>query len=398
MSSGKQLLLGRKRRQATCPICTARATAGTGLAIDDRMRSLTCSRCGQGVFFENVACGACGAVLGFDPETLGFAAFEIDANGQWRRVGRPGPALKPCANYAQEEVCNWMLAADSPESLCRSCRTNQVIPSLDVAGNRQLWFLLEQAKRRLFYGLIALALPTPNKVDDPDHGLAFQFLEQATPKERVLTGHDEGLITLNLEEADDAKRESLRAHLHEPYRTLIGHFRHEIGHYYWDRLVRQSPWIDEYRQRFGDERADYAEAMRRHYASPADGWPTSFISSYASSHPWEDWAECWAHYMHIQDGLETASAWQLRLRAGVAGAAPVAPAPIDLAQASVREALVAQWLPVSRFINAMDRGLGSRDSYPFVLVEPVLDKLDFIHKVISAAVAGRVAMRYAASS
>ena len=360
------------------------------------MKTLTCARCGQGVFFENVLCSACGATLGFDPDQLNFAAFEIDAEGKWQQLGAEQPALKPCANYAQG-ICNWTLPADSSEMLCRCCRTTEIIPALSKPENQTYWRLLEEAKRRLFYGLISMKLPVPNKADDREHGVAFHFLEQITPAEKVLTGHDDGVIVLNIAEADDAHRESARARLHEPYRTLVGHFRHEIGHYYWDRLISDSVWLEEYRRLFGDERADYAEALKKHYANPNPGWQQSFISVYASAHPWEDWAECWAHYMHIRDGLETANTWGIKIQRRLPGALEVTPVPIDATSSPIGQALIEQWLPVSQFINAMDRSLGSHDSYPFVLTEPVIVKLEFIHKVISAAASGQVPMRFAAA-
>ena len=51
---------------------------------------------------------------------------------------------------------------------------------------------------------------------------------------------------------------------------------------------------------------DYAAALSSHYqiGAPA-GWEEDFITAYAASHPWEDWAETWAHYLQILDGLET---------------------------------------------------------------------------------------------
>lgn len=359
------------------------------------MRLLTCGRCGQRVFFENVACGACGALLGFVPDELGFAAFEVGSQGQWLRLGPPGLAQKPCANYTLERVCNWMLAADSAQTLCTCCRTTDVIPALSSGLNRASWGVIERAKRRLFYGLAVLKLPAPSKADDPQHGLSFHFLEQVTPTEKVLTGHDEGVITLNIAEADDARREQMRAHLHEPYRTLLGHFRHEIGHYFWDRLIAESPWIDAFRQHFGDERADYAEALKTHYSAPLADWQPRFVSAYASAHPWEDWAECWAHYLHMQDGLETAAAWGLSLHQALPGGAPVIALPLEATTDGLAPVLVEQWLPVSQFINAMDRSLGAHDSYPFAMPTPVIEKLEFIHKVISAAARGEVAMRFA---
>jgi hypothetical protein len=345
------------------------------------MKILTCGRCSRRIFFENTACGACGAALGFVADELAFAAFDIGADGQWQRLAPAGPAQRPCSNYAQERVCNWMVAADSPHRLCVSCRTTKIIPGLSKPENRGRWLLLEQAKRRLFYSLLSLGLPVTGKDDDPVAGVSFHFLEEVTPSEKVLTGHDEGLITLNIAEADDAHRELMRAHLHESYRTLLGHFRHEIGHYYWDRLIANSAWLDEYRALFGDERADYAEALKLHYATPRQDWPQHFVSSYASSHPWEDWAESWAHYLHMHDALETAEAWGLTLHSAVPGMPPVVAQALS-PSADLRPILVENWLPVSQFTNAMDRSLGTRDSYPFVLPDDAMAKLEFIHKVV----------------
>ena len=364
----------------------------------DGMRRLMCERCGQRVFFENVSCGGCGAALGFVPAELRFGSFDIQADGSWQRVDPNAAPQRPCRNYALEQVCNWMVPADSADELCACCQTTDVIPALTKAENRGHWLSIEQAKRRLFYSLAALNLPAPSKARDPEHGLSFHFLEQVTPKEKVLTGHDEGVITLNIAEADDAHREQMRTHLHEPYRTLLGHFRHEIGHYYWDRMIEGSPWQEQFRALFGDERADYAEALKKHYATPVTDWQTSFVSVYASSHPWEDWAECWAHYLHIQDGLETAAAWGLHLDQAQPGAPLVAPQPLAADASALEPVLVSQWLPVSQFINAMDRSLGSRDSYPFVLATPVIAKLEFIHQVVGAASRREVAMRFASPS
>jgi len=361
------------------------------------MKTLSCERCGQRVFFENVACENCGAALGFVPAEMRMASFDIDDDSSWKRVTTEDTSLQPCSNYTQHQVCNWMVPTGSANLLCPSCATTFIVPALSKAENLAYWQLIEQAKRRLFYSLLSLKLPTPSKAQDAEHGLSFQFLEQLTPTEKVMTGHDSGVITLNIAEADDAQREQARAHLHEPYRTLLGHFRHEIGHYYWDRLVDGSPWIDEFRTLFGDERADYAQALAAHYASPAADWQQNFVSSYASSHPWEDWAECWAHYMHLQDGLETAAAWGLKLSHALPDAPPVEAQALDLAAPSLEHALIEQWLPVSQFVNAMSRSLGSHDSYPFVVPAPVIEKLEFIHKVIGAAVRGDVPMRFSAA-
>jgi hypothetical protein len=357
------------------------------------MRTLSCARCGQRVFFENTACDHCGAVLGFVPAELAFASIEIDgADGRWQRLGGGAPQ-KPCANYQPLQVCNWMLPASATGSLCLSCATTEVIPSLTKPENLAHWTLIEQAKRRLIYGLLALKLPVPSKADDPAHGLSFRFMETLTPKTQVMTGHNDGVITLNIAEADDARREQIRRELHEPYRTLLGHFRHEVGHYYWDRLLRDSPWIAEYRRLFGDERVDYAQALQQHYATPLADWPQRFVSVYASAHPWEDWAECWAHYLHLRDGLETAASWGVRLADAVPGAPAVEPAPLA-PDAALETALIEQWLPVSQFINAMNRSLGTRDSYPFTMPAAVVEKLAFIHKLVGAATRGEAPMRF----
>ncbi|WP_085314280.1 zinc-binding metallopeptidase family protein [Derxia lacustris] len=370
------------------------------------MKLLTCGHCGQRVFFENVSCGNCGLALGFSPDEMAMLAFELPAAVDaatplpplWHRVGG-GADLRPCHNYVNENVCNWMVAADDPNPLCRSCRTTHVIPALGNGANRGYWFALEQAKRRLLYTLIDIGLPFPPSTEDAEHGLSFHFLEEVDPARRVLTGHDHGLITLNIAEADDARREAMRASMHEPYRTLLGHFRHESGHYYWDRLVDGSPWLAECRALFGDDRADYSAALQHHYeAGPPADWAQSHVSTYATAHPWEDWAECWAHYLHMMDGLETAAAWGLRLDAVMPGGAPVTAQAVGGDDDGVGAALVAQWLPVSQFINGMMRSLGLHDGYPFQLPATVVAKLEFIHKVVRAAARGEVPMRFGANA
>ncbi len=359
------------------------------------MHLLRCTNCASRVFFENLICDTCHSALGFVPTELNMVAFSIDPQNNWSRFGADGPAQRPCSNYTLEGVCNWMVAADDPNSLCVCCRTTQIIPALGKPENRDYWFRLEQAKRRLFYTLLSLRLPAPSRAEDPVNGVSFQFLEDAGPRSRVLTGHDEGIITLNIAEADDAKRESMRTSMHEPYRSLVGHFRHESGHYYWDRLVDKTSWIDEYRQLFGDERADYEAALKKHYAQPNAEWFVNFISVYASSHPWEDWAECWAHYLHMIDGLETAAAWGLHLDHATPGEPPVQVAPVDMNAESIERSLIEQWLPVAQFSNAMNRSLGLNDSYPFVLRPPVVAKLEFIHRVVRAAASGAMPMNFA---
>jgi hypothetical protein len=220
--------------------------------------------------------------------------------------------------------------------------------------------------------------------ENPD-GLAFEFLadppvEGAGP---VLTGHANGVITINVVEADDAERERRRLELHEPYRTLLGHFRHESGHYYWDRLIRDSVHLDGFRERFGDEREDYAAALRRHHdTGPELEWQTRCVTAYASVHPWEDWAETWAHYLHMTDTLETASDCGLALRPR-RSTQPASRPQFSLGEANKVpfEQIIADWLAVTHVLNNLSRGLGQRDAYPFVLSEPAIEKLRFVHRL-----------------
>ena len=359
------------------------------------MKKFHCERCSARVFFENVQCENCHALLGFVPEELGMASFEAGEDGKLQRLSSSTDHVyRRCANHAAPVSCNWMVRDDDVDPLCRSCRTTEVFPMLSRPENGGRWCRIEAAKRRMTYGLLSLQLPIPNKRVDPQHGVAFEFLEETDPNQKVLTGHDDGRITLNIAEADDAHREEARTRMHEPYRTLLGHFRHEIGHYYWDRLIADTPWQEKYRALFGDERADYAEALKRHYESPVVDWPGRFISVYASTHPWEDWAECWAHYMHLWDGLETAASWGLRLDAAVPDTDPVQARAIDAADADLRHRIISDWLPISQFSNAMSRAMGAQDAYPFVMPDPVLEKLEFIHQVVLAGVRGDSPMNF----
>ncbi|MDN7601420.1 zinc-binding metallopeptidase family protein [Burkholderia gladioli] len=349
------------------------------------MKTFHCGNCGQLVFFENVRCERCEAPLGYLPEVGEVGAFEIDASsGQWRSLhpSVAGQLYRPCHNYSVENVCNWMVPADSPASYCESCALTETIPDLSNPDNRPLWYRTEAAKRRLVYTLTMLGLPVESRLLAPERGMSFAF-KAATESEPVMTGHANGLITLNLAEADDAERERVRAAMHEPYRTLVGHFRHEIGHYYFDRLIVGSAWQEAFRERFGDERADYQAALDAHYQNGAPaGWEDSYISEYASMHPWEDWAETWAHYLHMVDTLDTANACGLVLD------------PDDESlphlddQTSVDEAsfgnLMRRWFPLTYALNSLNRSMGVADAYPFALSPAVVAKLRFVHRVISA--------------
>ncbi len=336
----------------------------------------------------------CGHALGYLPDVRILSALEAEGEGEWRALApqAAGRRYKMCLNYSQEQVCNWMLAAEDSATLCQACGLNQTIPDLSQPDNRRRWRRLEVEKRRLLYSLMALGLPRANKAEDPERGLAFAFLAdpEAAPGEdsAVMTGHAEGLITVNIAEADPAERERRRVDMNEPYRTLLGHLRHESGHYYWERLVRPSAEVEAFRRLFGDERADYDQALRAYYdhGPPAD-WPARFVSAYASAHPWEDWAESWAHYLHIIDTLETARQFSLRVGTpeGAAGASIATPGgPTGDRPPSV-EAVVASWLPLTYALNSLNRSMGQPDLYPFVLSPVAIQKLGFVHEVINRA-------------
>jgi hypothetical protein len=349
------------------------------------MKAFHCDSCGPRVFFENVACVRCGHVLAFLPDQLDVAALEPAEDDLWQAQGTDR-SYRLCVNYAQAQVCNWAVPADDPDPLCQSCRLTRVIPDLSLPANQEAWRKLEAAKRRLLYSLLMLELPFKTRQEDPDTGLAFEFLGDAVTSEKpVLTGHDSGVITINVAEADDAEREKRRLLLHEPYRTLLGHLRHESGHYYWDLFLQNNGPLTQFRELFGDEQADYGEALQRHYDQGAQAnWQDQFISAYASMHPWEDWAETWAHYLHMTDALETAAASGLSL--AVDEAHVVSPA--DVAGRKILDTpfdtLLDHWLPLAFALNELSRSLGLPDSYPFVLSPPAIAKLRFTHELVQS--------------
>ena len=352
------------------------------------------------MFFENTTCLNCGRTLAFVPEHMTMVTLAADEAGSWRPVAddaAAGESYRLCANYSNYAVCNWALPADSPESLCRSCGLTHTIPNLETPQNHEAWAKLETAKRRMVYALLSLELPLVSKVLDPKTGLEFEFMSDIVKangdQSRVLTGHDDGVITINVAEADDVYREAQRQRQHEPYRTLLGHFRHEIGHYYWDRLIADSERLETFRALFGDERADYAAAVKQHYeqGAPAN-WAESFISAYATTHPWEDWAESWAHVMHMVDSLETAHAVGLSVRPPRRDE-PALKVPSKPTQARMVDfdELVRQWLSLTYVLNNLTRGLGLPDAYPFVLSPPVIDKLRFVCQSMTETPAAQAA-------
>jgi hypothetical protein len=338
------------------------------------MKLFQCQNCAQSLYFENTRCESCGSALGYLPVRETVTALWQDA-GLWTALAAPGRRYRYCAN-AVHGVCNWLVPADGPNQFCAACRHNRTIPDLALSENLAHWRVVEGAKHRLFYTLLKLKLPLATKTEDPD-GLAFDFLVDGPVP--VFTGHENGLITINLAEADDAERERRRHQMGEPYRTLLGHFRHEIAHYYWDRLVANSPGLDAFRELFGDERRDYGGALQDYYSrgAPPD-WRERFVSAYASSHPWEDFAETWAHYFHMVDTLETANAFGLivkpKLPLGMAARIDFDPLGSDMSR------LIDAWLPLTFAVNSINRSMGLQDLYPFVLSPPAIAKLAFVHE------------------
>ncbi|MCU0682817.1 MAG: putative zinc-binding peptidase [Polyangiaceae bacterium] len=370
------------------------------IGASDAMKVFHCDHCDNLVFFENVRCLSCTRGLAFLPDLGVMGSFDEGAEGVFSAPRSPRTAARRwrrCANYERENVCNWALPAGDENPLCASCRLTQIIPDLSVSGNREAWYRIEVAKRRLIYTLRALDLPLPGRDEEPETGLAFEFLADGVGPDAapVLTGHAGGVIRLNIAEADDAERERRRLALNEPYRTLLGHFRHESGHYYWDKLVAGTDRLEAFRATFGDERADYAEALRQNYeAGPPSDWQARFISTYAASHPWEDWAETWAHYLHVVDTLETSAQCGLALRPARPGDPSVLVQPPAEAQ-SAFDRLLADWYPVTYLLNNLNRGLGLADAYPFVLSPVTVAKLRFVHDTITAPRAVREADRSA---
>ena len=354
------------------------------------MKIFSCSRCGQVAFFENVRCTRCGATLAYlpdhgvlsamDPADDGLAAMAAEAKGGHYRL---------CRNSNEYGVCNWAVPASNDNAYCRGCRLNDVIPDLSRPGALAAWGRIEHAKKRLLYTLFELGLPVESQREKKG-GLVFSFKGSDGPAASpVLTGHDEGRITLNIAEADNPGREKLREQLGEAYRTVLGHFRHEIGHYYWDALIRDTERLAPFREAFGDPTTSYEAELDRHYREgPPSDWQDSFVSAYATMHPWEDWAETWAHYLHIVDTLGTARSYGMALKPAPSGLRRT-PRELKVTARTVDlddfDALLGAWVPLTLALNSLNRGMGLSDLYPFVLAPKAIEKLRFVHETIEHA-------------
>lgn len=350
------------------------------------MKLFECQNCGQLIYFENTRCERCDSALGFLPGPAILTALEDKGAGAFKPLAGGPRSVFYCVN-AGHSACNWLV--EGAGSLCDACKLNRTIPDLTQAENLRLWRRIEVAKHRLVYSLLRLDLPVASKTEQPETGIAFDFLAPAPGEDgqgKILTGHDHGEITLNVGEADDAVRAEIRQKMNEPYRTLLGHFRHEIAHYYWERLVQDKPVHGLFRQTFGDETRDYNQALQAYYANgaPAD-WQANHISAYASSHPHEDWAETFAHYLHMLDTLETAYAFGLRIRprAGQDDNLKAAISFDPYAKGDF-ETITEAWLPMTIAVNSINRSMGIDDLYPFVISPAVMEKLKVVHDIVKS--------------
>ncbi|MFT4211205.1 MAG: putative zinc-binding metallopeptidase [Microbacterium sp.] len=329
------------------------------------MKAFQCRVCGNALYFENSVCVSCGTGLGYSRDEA--AIVPVDADGRY--VDATGLVWHVCRNL-NLSGCTWLAPLEGGQ--CAACDLTRTRPNDADAAGIELFPVAERAKRWLIAELDRLGFPVVGKDEDPESGLCFDLLSSTA--ENVVIGHDGGVVTIDLAEGDDAYRVKVQEQLDEPYRTMLGHFRHEVGHYYEWLLVEGTDRIEEARRLFGDESADYQAAIDRHYdqGAPAD-WAESFISTYATMHPYEDFAETWAHYLHICDTIETAAAYGLTAVGGVD------------AFSVFRDLVTGVWMPLSIALNMINRSMGTDDLYPFVIPGPVLDKLEFVASLRPAA-------------
>ncbi|WP_260926292.1 putative zinc-binding metallopeptidase [Novosphingobium sp. 9] len=369
------------------------------------MRSFACPNCQRLNHFEVRVCPGCNATLGYDPAIDAFRFLADDAT-VWRDAQGGVGEVVVCANNNAYAICNWLVAEHDDTQMCLACRHNRTIPDQSQPSVPPRWAKIEEAKRRMFHTLLKLGLPLETKLDETSgrtvQGLAFDFLydpaaeEAGTPQ--VMTGHDGGLVTLNLIEADDAERERIRHAMGEPYRTLLGHFRHEVGHHYWSRLVEHDPEeLAAFRALFGDETVDYESSLNSHYGDGGTVWTTDYVSAYATMHPWEDFAETFAHYLHIVDVLATAEGFHLHL-SGLSGEGAAGDGEVEVdfdPYTAPTAALAGQMAPLSFAMNAINRSMGQPDLYPFHLSDAIVAKLDYVNRLVARARASESAQAVA---
>ncbi|UZO81027.1 putative zinc-binding peptidase [Aquimarina sp. ERC-38] len=350
------------------------------------MKTFHCSNCDNPVYFENTFCEKCHYNIGYDVIQNEMLSFDQNIQ-RWKAKTGEYKTYHYCQNQ-QLNVCNWLIPEEATENYCKACSLNRTIPDISDKSQKANWYLLEQGKHRLIYQLLRLNLPVESKLEQPNNGLCFDFLSNQNitdSDQKVMTGHAEGVITITLSEADTVQREKLREQLNEPYRTIIGHFRHEVGHYYWERIiVSNQELLEQFRNLFGDERSSYADALDTHYKNGApSNWDQNFISSYASAHPWEDWAETWAHYLHFMDTLETAFYTNIQIGTDTNHTTNAKTKPIfNPYKEKDFDVILDTCIPLYIGLNNLNRSMGIKDIYPFVVNITVVQKLKYIHQIV----------------
>ncbi len=336
------------------------------------MRRFTCE-CGSPVGFEHTQCSACGAHLAYDVNAQRMRSLRAEGE-HWRCLDN-GELRHLCQNGVQYQVCNWLAEPTSPHHFCFACGFNRTVPNQSLPDNQLRWQVLERAKKRLFVTLLQLDLPLQSGWQEPDRGLLFDFIEDERSQPNhfaetfVSTGYAAGVITINALEADDVQRMTVRKAMNESYRTVLGHMRHESGHYYWGRVLERRELVRAVERVFGQMHTDYQQALEVYYQYGAkSGWTDDYISAYASAHPVEDWAETWGHYLHIYDALDTAYAH---------GQIQKGPDELTMAQR------VQHWCDISIVLNELNRSIGLEDAYPFYIGPVVQEKLALIDKVVA---------------
>lgn len=325
--------------------------------------------CGAEIFFDSRICEACKSPLAFNPRTLKFDRIEKTN----KHSNHPPNGSRLCQNGVDYSVCNWLADYNAPQGLCFGCQFNRTIPNLARPTNVKLWAIIEANKKRLLFSLIRLGLPLANGWQLPDRGLLFDFLEdtRSIPTAEpsfVTTGFLAGVITLNVLEADPASRLAQQEAANEVYRTVLGHLRHESGHYVFSLFSEDDSLQKGFFRLFGDSARDYTAALQSFYANgPLANWHQHHITPYASAHPSEDWAETWGHYLHIQDTLETAASF---------GLVDAYPEYLDFRQK------IQSWRRLSVGFNELNRSMGLSDAYPFVINDNVAEKLGFADRVV----------------
>lgn len=343
------------------------------------MKVFQCGNCDYPLFFENNECENCGHLSGYRDVDRQMLTFDPEYSSL--TSDREQLEYKYCKNK-EHGVCNWLIPKDKSQDFCRACRLNRTIPNLSAKKNFTRWKNMEVAKHRLIYQLQKIGLDLPSKMTNPE-GLCFDFIKK-NKNSNLMTGHANGVITILLREADAVLREQAKQEMQEHYRTLIGHLRHEVGHYFWEQLIsKKQDVLREFRTIFGNEEANYGDALNAYYKNGApDNWRESHISKYATSHPWEDWAETWAHYLHIMDMVETAHFFGLEVNNNEISENMKIKSSFDPYTINDFETIVGTCMPLSFAVNSINRAMGIPDVYPFVITPVVIHKMEFIHQLL----------------